>query len=62
MNWPLIEGIEYTDIDNPSDLLGQHVIEDGLLIQSFVPDADKVSVKYAGKLYEMYKIKMVVLI
>ena len=55
MNWPLIEGIEYTDIDNPSDLLGQHVIEDGLLIQSFVPDADKVSVKYAGKLYEMYK-------
>ena len=55
MNWPLIEGIEYTDIDNPKDVLGQHIIEDGVLIQAFVPDADKVEVKYSGKLYEMFK-------
>ena len=41
MDWPLIEGIEYTDIDNPGDLLGQHLIEDGLLIQAFVPGADQ---------------------
>lgn len=55
MNWPLIEGIEYTDIDNPKDLLGQRLIEDGLLIQAFVPEADSVQVKYAGKFYDMYK-------
>ncbi len=55
MNWPLIEGIEYTDIDNPSDLLGQHIIEDGLLVQAFIPDAAKVSIKYDGKKSEMYK-------
>ena len=55
MNWPLIEGIEYTDIDNPKDLLGQHLVEDGLLIQVFVPEADSVQVKYSGKLFEMYK-------
>ena len=55
MDWPLIEGIEYTDIDNPGDLLGQHLIEDGLLIQAFVPDADSVQVKYSGKTYDMYK-------
>lgn len=55
MNWPLIEGIEYTDIDNPSDILGQHIIEDGLLIQTFIPDADSVQVKYSGKLYDMFK-------
>ena len=55
MNWPLIEGVEYTDIDNPSDLLGQHIIEDGLLVQAFIPDAAKVSIKYDGKKSEMYK-------
>lgn len=55
MNWPLIEGIEYTDIDNPKDVLGQHLIEDGVLIQAFVPEADKVEVKYSGKLFEMFK-------
>lgn len=55
MNWPLIEGIEYTDIDNPKDLLGQHLIEDGLLIQAFIPDADSVQVKYSGKVFDMYK-------
>lgn len=55
MNWPLIEGIEYTDIDNPKDLLGQHLVEDGLLIQAFIPDAESVQVKYLGKLYDMYK-------
>lgn len=55
MDWPLIEGIEYTDIDNPGDLLGQHLIEDGLLIQAFVPGADSVQVKYSGKTYDMYK-------
>lgn len=55
MNWPVIEGIEYTDIDNPSDVLGQTVTEHGVLIQAFLPDADKAEVKTGGKYYEMQK-------
>ncbi len=55
MNWPVIEGIEYTDIDNPSDVLGQKVTEHGLLIQAFFPDADKLEVKTGGKIYEMQR-------
>lgn len=53
MNWPLIEGIEYTDIDNPAELLGQKVTEHGILIQGFFPDATKVEVKHGNKRYEM---------
>ena len=55
MNWPVIEGIEYTDIDNPRDILGQHLIEDGLLIQAFIPDAESVQIKCEDKLYDMYR-------
>lgn len=55
MNWPVIEGIEYTDIDNPSDVLGQTVTEHGVLIQAFLPGADKAEVKTGGKYYEMQK-------
>lgn len=55
MNWPLIEGIEYTDIDNPHDLLGPHLTDKGLLIQAFIPDVDDVKVKYSGKISDMCK-------
>ena len=55
MNWPVIEGIEYTDIDNPSDVLGQTMTEHGVLIQAFLPGADKAEVKTGGKYYEMQK-------
>ena len=55
MNWPVIEGIEYTDIDNPHDILGIHETEKGLLVQAFIPDADKVQIKYSNKLSDMFK-------
>lgn len=55
MNWPLIEGIEYTDIDNPHTLLGPHMTDKGLLIQTFIPEADDVKVKYSNKIIDMYK-------
>lgn len=55
MNWPVIEGIEYTDIDNPHDILGIHETEKGLLVQAFIPEADKVQIKYSGKVYDMFK-------
>lgn len=55
MNWPLIEGIEYTDIDNPCDLLGQHLTNEGLLIQAFLPNADSVKVRFDDKTVDMQK-------
>ena len=55
MNWPLIEGVEYTDIDNPHDLLGPHLTDKGLLIQAFIPEASDVKIKFSGKINDMYK-------
>lgn len=55
MDWPLIEGIEYTDIDNPHSILGAHLTEKGMLIQAFIPDADSVQIKYSNKIYDMYR-------
>ena len=55
MNWPLIEGIEYTDIDNPHTLLGPHMTDKGLLIQTFIPEADDVKVRYSNKVIDMCK-------
>ena len=55
MNWPLIEGIEFTDIDYPCDILGQSLTDNGLLIQTFAPDAVKVEAKIGSKYYEMEK-------
>jgi 1,4-alpha-glucan branching enzyme len=55
MNWRNIEGIEYSDISNPSDVLGKKMTKSGLLIGAFVPNAKSVSVKVDGikKIYNM---------
>ena len=54
MDWPNIEGIIYSDLTNPKSLLGSHAVEDGLLIQSFYPNAVKATIKAAnGKEYPM---------
>jgi len=45
LNWRDIEGITYSDTDRPGDVLGQHIVKDGLLIQAFVPDATTVKVR-----------------
>ena len=39
MNWAEIEGIVYSEDDNPHKLLGAHLVKDGLLIQFFYPKA-----------------------
>ena len=44
MNWPEIESIIYSDGDRPDTLLGAHNSGSGVLIQTFVPDVNKVSV------------------
>ena len=44
MNWPEIESIIYSDGDRPDTLLGAHNSGSGVLIQTFAPDVNKVSV------------------
>ncbi len=55
MDWGRIEGLVYSDDDNPHDFLGAHVTEDGVLIQTFIPTAKKIEVEVPGirKHYEM---------
>lgn len=54
MNWPLIEGIIYSDLDKPNKILGPSLLKEGLLIQVYNPAASKVIVKttYNKKEYE----------
>lgn len=43
MNWPRIEGIIYSEEDNPHDILGPHVIGKNVLFQTFQPEAEAVT-------------------
>ncbi|WP_099467692.1 1,4-alpha-glucan branching protein GlgB [Konateibacter massiliensis] len=45
MDWAAIDGIIYSEDDNPHGVLGPHVTENGLVIQAFVPDASQIWVK-----------------
>ena len=44
MNWPEIEGIIYSDSDNPHRLLGPHKEGRNVVFQAFFPDAEFVNV------------------
>lgn len=57
MNWPEIEGIVYSECDNPEEILGAHKCSDGTLIQVFRPDAVEIKVRAEGRknLYAMEK-------
>ena len=44
MNWPDIEGIVYSECDNPKELLGAHKCLEGIHIQVFRPDAVEVCI------------------
>ncbi len=48
MDWAAIEAVVYSEEDNPHALMGPHVTEEGILIQTFIPTAVKVSVKVEG--------------
>jgi len=48
MDWAAIEAIVYSEEDNPHALLGAHITNDGILIQTFIPTAERVSVKVDG--------------
>ena len=45
MNWPEIEGIIYSEEDNPHQILGAHVAGSNILIQTFQPEAKSVRVQ-----------------
>ena len=44
MDWARIEGLVYSEEDNPHDFLGAHVTNNGVLIQTFIPTAEKITV------------------
>ena len=48
MDWGKIEGLVYSDEDNPHDFLGAHVTEEGVLIQAFIPTAVSMDVFISG--------------
>ena len=48
MNWARIEGVVYSEEDNPHEILGAQAVNVGTLIQTFQPHAAKVSVKIEG--------------
>lgn len=57
MDWPSIEGIVYSECDEPMELFGGRICKDGFLIQTFAPDAVEIDVRVDGrkKLYPMEK-------
>lgn len=57
MDWPSIEGVVYSECDEPMELLGGRICKDGFLIQTFALDAVEMNVRVDGrkKLYPMEK-------
>lgn len=45
MDWPEIEAVVYSEENAPRDILGPHVLPQGILIQCFFPDRKKVCIK-----------------
>ena len=41
MDWAGVEAIVYSEEDQPQNLLGAHVTEDGITIQGFFPEPEK---------------------
>ena len=56
MDWARIEAVVYSEEDAPHDFLGAHPVKDGILVQAFLPEAEKVWVKntQTGKETEMF--------
>ena len=55
MNWPAIEGIVYSESDNPHEILGAHVSGSSVLVQTFQPGAKSVRLQLTegDKSYKM---------
>ena len=57
MDWPEIEAVFYSEESEPRKILGPRVTEDGILIQSFLPNAVKANV-IVTKTKETYEMVM----
>ena len=55
MDWARIEGLIYSEEDQPHDILGAHMTDEGVLIQTFLPTAESILVRdtETGKTYPM---------
>ena len=58
MNWPRIEGIIYSEEDNPHEILGPHVTGKSVLFQTFQPGAADVTI-IVGPENKSHKMEMV---
>lgn len=58
MNWPRIEGIIYSEEDNPHEILGPHTVGKSVLFQTFWPGACSVNI-ITGKDKKKNKMEMV---
>ena len=58
MDWSEIEAVVYSEHNYPYNILGPHLKEAGLLIQTFIPTATKIDVKLEkdGTLYPMEQV------
>ena len=56
MDWAEIEAVVYSEEDKPHEILGAHVVKEGILFQAFMPGAVRMWVKNTrtGKQEEMY--------
>lgn len=60
LDWARIEAILYSEEDNPHEVLGPHLIGDGIAIQVYDPTATNISVEVAGKKkhYQMEEVEL----
>ena len=52
MDWAGIEEMVYSESRHPERILGAHLVQDGVLVQAFIPTADSVAVKMGAGTYE----------
>ena len=44
MDWAGIEAVVYSEADSPQEVLGPRVVEDGVLVGGFMPEAQGMTV------------------
>lgn len=57
MNWEAVEAIVYSEHDNPHEILGPHIADNGVVIQCFFPNACEVKVKTVLGNKEQYEME-----
>ena len=51
MDWPRIEAVVYGEEASPRDVMSPRLTPEGVLIQGFFPDAEKVEIESGGRTY-----------